>query len=81
MKLPTRRQMIAAGRSQYQSEGEIEIDDNAKLSRAEGNPDEALLFKHGFGFQMKKPPGASLMFTQLHPIPNSSNRRLRRPNP
>ena len=39
MKLPTRRQMIAAARSQYQSEGEIEIDDNAKLSRAEDNPD------------------------------------------
>ena len=31
--------MIAAARSQYQSEGEIEIDENAKLSRAEGNPD------------------------------------------
>jgi len=39
MKLPTKKQMIAAARSQYQSEGEIEIDDNAKLSRAEGNPD------------------------------------------
>jgi hypothetical protein len=39
MKLPTRKQMIAAARGQYQSEGEIEIDDNAKLSRAEGNPD------------------------------------------
>ena len=39
MKLPTRKQMIAAARSQYESEGEIEIDDNAKLSRAEGNPD------------------------------------------
>ncbi len=31
--------MIAAARGQYQTEGEIEIDDNAKLSRAEGNPD------------------------------------------
>ena len=40
MKLPTRKQMIAAARGQYQSEGEIEIDDNAKLSRAEGNPDD-----------------------------------------
>ena len=39
MKLPTRKQMIAAARSLYQSEGEIEIDDNAKVSRAEGNPD------------------------------------------
>ncbi len=39
MKLPTKKQMIAAARSQYESEGEIEIDDNAKLSRAEGNPD------------------------------------------
>jgi len=39
MKLPTKKQMIAAARSQYQSEGEIEIDDNAKLSRAEGNLD------------------------------------------
>jgi len=40
MKLPTKKQMIAAARSQYESEGEIEIDDNAKLSRAEGNPDD-----------------------------------------
>jgi hypothetical protein len=40
MKLPTRKQIIAAARSQYQSEGEIEIDDTAKLSRAEGNPDD-----------------------------------------
>jgi hypothetical protein len=40
MKLPKRKQMIAAARSQYESEGEIEIDDNAKLSRAEGNPDD-----------------------------------------
>lgn len=32
--------MIAAARGQYQTEGEIEIDDNAKLSRAEGNPDD-----------------------------------------
>jgi hypothetical protein len=39
MKLPTRKQMIVAARSQYESEGEIEIDDNAKVSRAEGNPD------------------------------------------
>jgi len=39
MKQPTRTQMIAAARSLYQSEGEIEIDDNAKVSRAEGNPD------------------------------------------
>ena len=39
MKLPTRKQMIAAARSLYQSEGEIEIDDNARVSRAEGNPD------------------------------------------
>ena len=39
MKLPTRKQMIAAARSLYQSEGEIEIDDDAKVSRAEGNPD------------------------------------------
>ena len=39
MKLPTKKQMIAAARSQYESEGEIEVDDNAKLSRAEGNPD------------------------------------------
>lgn len=39
MKLPTTKQMIAAARSQYQTEGEIEIDDNAKVSRAEGNPD------------------------------------------
>ena len=31
--------MIAAARSLYQSEGEIEIDDNARVSRAEGNPD------------------------------------------
>ena len=31
--------MIAAARSLYQSEGEIEIDDNAKVSKAEGNPD------------------------------------------
>ena len=40
MKQLTRKQMIAAARSLYQSEGEIEIDDNAKLSRAEGNPDD-----------------------------------------
>jgi hypothetical protein len=40
MKLPTRKQMIAAARSQYQSEGELEIDDNVNLSRAEGNPDD-----------------------------------------
>jgi hypothetical protein len=40
MKLPTRKQIIAAARSQYQSEGEIEIDDNAKHTRAEGNPDD-----------------------------------------
>ena len=40
MKQPTRKQMIAAARGQYQTEGEIEIDDNAKLSRAEGNPDD-----------------------------------------
>ncbi len=39
MKQVTRKQMIATARSLYQSEGEIEIDDNAKLSRAEGNPD------------------------------------------
>ena len=39
MKQLTRKQMIAAARSLYQSEGEIEIDDNAKISRAEGNPD------------------------------------------
>ena len=39
MKLPTRKQMIAAARCLYQTEGEIEIDDNAKVSRAEGNPD------------------------------------------
>jgi len=32
--------MIAAARSLYESEGEIEIDDNAKLSRADGNPDD-----------------------------------------
>jgi len=39
MKQPTRKQMIAAAQSLYQSEGEIEIDDNAKVSKAEGNPD------------------------------------------
>ncbi len=39
MKLPTRKQMIAAARGLYQSD-DIEIDDNAKLSRAEGNPDD-----------------------------------------
>ena len=34
MKQLTRKQMIAAARSLYQSEG-----NNAKVSRAEGNPD------------------------------------------
>ena len=43
MKQLTRKQMIAAARSLYQSEGEIEIDDNAKVSRAEGNPDNGAL--------------------------------------
>ena len=32
--------MIAAARNEYQKEGEIEIDDNARISRAEGNPHE-----------------------------------------
>ena len=40
MKHPTRKAMIAAARNEYQKEGEIEIDDNARISRAEGNPDE-----------------------------------------
>lgn len=30
---------IARARAEYQREGEIEIDDDAKVSRAEGNPD------------------------------------------
>jgi hypothetical protein len=38
MKQPTRKEMIAAARGLYQSD-DIEIDDNAKLSRAEGNPE------------------------------------------
>ncbi len=38
MKQPTRKEMIAAGRGLYQSD-DIEIDHNAKLSRAEGNPE------------------------------------------
>lgn len=36
---PTKKQMIAAARNEYQKEGEIEVDNNAKISRATGNPD------------------------------------------
>lgn len=64
MKLPTRKQMIAAARSQYQSEGEIEIDDTPDSAELRATPTMALLFKHGFGFQMKRPAKNQL---NVHP--------------
>ena len=38
MKLPTRKQMIAAARSLYQSEGEIEIDSIAPITLEQITP-------------------------------------------
>jgi hypothetical protein len=37
--MPTKREMIEAAKTEYRREGEIEIDDKAKISRAPGNPD------------------------------------------
>ena len=39
MKTPTKARMIEQARNDYEREGEIEIDDNAKISRAKGNPE------------------------------------------
>lgn len=39
--MPTKKEMVAAAQKQYaRQEGEIEVDDNAKISRAPGNPDK-----------------------------------------
>jgi hypothetical protein len=35
----TGRQFRAAARREYQRDGEIEVDDNAQVSRTRGNPD------------------------------------------
>jgi hypothetical protein len=38
--MPTKREMVAAAQEKYaRDEGEIEVDDKAKISRAPGNPD------------------------------------------
>lgn len=37
MKPPSRKDMVAAARAQYGDEGRIEVDDSARVSRAEGN--------------------------------------------
>lgn len=39
-KLPTDQQMIEAARRQYEDEGSIEIDDEAKISRSDDNEDK-----------------------------------------
>lgn len=40
MSLPSQLQMVAAARKFYQRDGEIEIDDGAKISRSETNEDK-----------------------------------------
>ena len=40
MKTPTDKQFQAAARRLYHNDGEIEIDEGAVVSRAEGNPDK-----------------------------------------
>ena len=37
--MPTNKAMIQAAKKIWHREGEIEIDDKAKVSRAKGNPD------------------------------------------
>ena len=38
-RIPTQKEMIDAARAEYGKDGKVEIDDNAVISRAEGNPE------------------------------------------
>ncbi len=40
MKRPTDKQYRAAAKRMFQRDGELEVDTNAKLSKADGNPDK-----------------------------------------
>jgi len=48
LKKAERKKYLEAARQQWQTEGEIEIDDNAKVSQAEGKPDGNGAFVQGW---------------------------------